>query len=291
LHAVPGDLRGATGAHWAASPAIARAISSAGVADDALALLLRPPPSAARTAHAEEIRSVILVADLPDDRATACGIDQPTHRLLWQRLRQIAERDWEKPLIAHPLGLLAAAERAAALELGPDEVRRHVLRMAARALVPAVVARRVFATLQRSGLPWRIVGRGWDRLADAAGHAQDAALTPELLSEAPSSAVVVVSVEDPLCDSLLAALAAARPVALFAPGNASLFASLGERLHAEEHYSPFGGCDGLLRIVDEWRSNSTGAIERGARAARALADRGAFDTQLREQLAKPERAT
>ncbi|MBI5863552.1 MAG: hypothetical protein HZB38_03380 [Planctomycetes bacterium] len=144
----------------AASPAVRAAVGKSaegGLLDfpwAASQAVVACDPPATRT------HDVALLGDLPNDSETACGIDQPTHRMLWEHMRRAAKH-WDAEAIAFPEALLRDAERTCKLALNEPELRRRMIRLIERVLVPAALLRAFAAVLDARGASGVGIGKGW----------------------------------------------------------------------------------------------------------------------------------
>jgi hypothetical protein len=104
--------------------------------------------------------AVVLVADWVDRSAESCGVEQPTHRQLWQAAEQVVERGWRGEGVWGAEAVLARCERQCGLSLTDQKLRGWMTDLIADRMIPSLVGERVAEALAESG-PVGIVGRSW----------------------------------------------------------------------------------------------------------------------------------
>jgi hypothetical protein len=226
-----------------------------------------------------ERRTVILLADLPDDRAEACGIEQPTHRLVWQELLKLAAADPHGAQRTRTDVLLARAERSAAVTVRDEALRRQFLRLIDGAVLPSRRARAVAAELRSPMVEVAVIGRGWEEcpVDGVTLLARDVCeLAPGVLPDRPLAAVLLA--QDPLCPALLHAGAHGWPLLVFEPQPENLSAALGGVVSPGEHVQLISDLRGLGSAVRS--SGSPEALERARRCRRHLHDYHQYTTRL-----------
>lgn len=191
---------------------------------------------------------LLLLGDLPDASAAAAGVQQPTHKLLWKALHELAPRLAFAPAIYDAAGLLQQAERQTGLRIGDAELRLRFEEVIAGRLVPAVLWDVLLTPLLSAGLRLTARGAGWERLGIAtASVAAPSAATgnPGATAPAASGAAAALALSighpDPLAGGLiLDAGARGIPLALHwvAERRGPL---LGELLHPQQHFLPLRG--------------------------------------------------
>lgn len=183
----------------------------------------------------------VFVADLPDVSPAALGIEQPTHRLLWQHACEAARRRWQTGDVAHAEALLRHAERAARLPLDDAVARARLQQLIESHAAPAAVALAIVAALHEICGAVGVVGRGWRQVTHDATILAESA-TQWLQSTGVRSAVVAAvfpALPDPLSRSLVQVAAAGVPVLLHAPAQFALAKWLGGVLVPHEHLALF----------------------------------------------------
>ncbi|MEW6252339.1 MAG: hypothetical protein AB1716_16995 [Planctomycetota bacterium] len=236
--------------------------------------------------------SVVLVADLPDTRPGAWGVTHSTHRLLWERLRTILAREWERSKVPAAEGLLLRAERETGLELRDAELRAGLLRLVEHVLLPATYAEQVARALVRLAGGVAVAGRGWELLNLAGLRPCGADLRPcgaELRAPPPAAerghirqVCVLAGRRDPLCPGLLAFGAGGWPLIIHDPGHRTLVGGLGGVLEAGRHYESFADTAQLqarLRLV---REAAEPARRRAVRTQEHLRERHTYARRLCE---------
>lgn len=243
--------------YLAASPRIAAALQSAGVADDAIlpwywAADQHEPAHAAAGPGA----AVLLVGDLPDTRPESHGMELDSQRMLAQALLTVAERLWETPPTYRPEGILAAAERAAGIRVEDAALRADLLAWIERVVMPAVVLEQVWKALQSSGRPIRVVGHGWNRIAGATESGTTD--IDAILADAASvpCGVILAGSRDPLTSGLVRVAARGWPVLLHA-GAERLSEALGGVLEPGRHIATFCTRRDILRGVESLKEPAT----------------------------------
>ncbi|MGE0481099.1 MAG: hypothetical protein AB7Q17_11570 [Phycisphaerae bacterium] len=212
----------------------------------------------------------VFVGDLPDDSPAALGIEQPTHRLVWQHACEAARTRWQAGDIAHAEALLRHAERTARLPLDDAAARMRLVQSIQCHAAPAAIARAIVAALHELCGSVGVVGRGWGRVAHAATLVEESA-TRWLKSNVARSGVaaaVFPALPDPLSNALVQVAAAGIPVLIHAPAQFPLAKWLGGVLVPNEHVTPFTDAPSLRdRVQNLVRSPSSA----GAQSRRAAA--------------------
>jgi hypothetical protein len=258
---VPASLPPDDTVHLAATPRVADALRAAGVPASRLVDF----HWACATAHAEpspaclavgsppmRSSSVVIVGDLPDATASACGIEQPTHRQLWKQLHQTTTKTWETPEIRQPAALLRHAERASGINLGERLLRERMVRIIEHVLIPTIVLETISQGLRRESYEVLTVGKGWHRcssetlrpLTESPEH------LPPRTADTPVIAAIFAGPLDPLSPALLHAAALGWPLLIHSPGKTPLTSQLGGILHPQQHYEPFAGFKDLYAGLD-----------------------------------------
>jgi hypothetical protein len=256
--------------HLAATPRVAEALRAAGATERRVMDCFWACPQSATVDPQPATRnpqSVVLVADLPDSSATACRIDQPTHRRLWAQLHQTAGKVWETAEITQPAALLRNAERASGVELGERSLRERMCRIIEHALIPAVVLERILRLLRQESCEVFTVGTGWQRcLSDHPTRlAEGLDELPDHVAKRVPLAAIFAGPLDPLTPALFQAAALGWPLLLHTPGNVSLTPRLGGVFHAGQHYEPFAGHKDLRAALNTLRADPKTFARRGAR--------------------------
>lgn len=210
--------------------------------------------------------AIVVLGDLPDDSADACGIDQPAHKLLWQALHGTVAARWETRDILYPEALLTAVEREAGVSLRDAATRGRMARQIERRLAPAGVLRKIVESASACGAPLAAIGDGWG-----------AWRTPELIS-APASpgrrlphgwrpvAAILPTCADPFPPAIQA-VAQGWPLLIHAPGGTSPDGAFDGMLSTGRDYATFRTGRELLSALRAMRANPTSALERARRAA------------------------
>ena len=230
--------------------------------------------------------TVLLVADLPDSRPQACGIQHSTHVKLWEQLAVTIAGAWETPRILKPEGLLLHAERQSGVEMTDAALRESLLRLIERVLIPAVVLERVIGTLAGEQLAVLAVGRGWKRL-DSGNFRTLAANVfdlPECGAKLHPRACVFAGWPDPLQPALLHAAASGWPLLLHSPGGQPLGPALGDVLRPDQHFGSFASVSALCASLKSLHTAPQVALRRAERARRHVAEQHSYERRLQELL-------
>jgi len=276
----PGD---AVVVHLAASPRISDALRSAGLRSERIRNLFWGVAPLAATLDDRPVATdtVLLIGDCPDADPEACGIDQPTHRLLWRTLLEVAASSWESPLIYNPSGLLQAAERRGRVALRDAELRERMLRLVAQVLIPSVVQPRIAAAVRTAGFTPLTMGRGWNQIAEDSLAALGDPLEPRWAAlRVRPLAAIFAGQPDRLGPALLEAGALGIPLLLHAPDGRARQLDLGGVLHANQHYVSFADVRDLAAELPSLVRNAPAAAERARAAARHLLDRHRLEHRL-----------
>jgi hypothetical protein len=257
----------------AASPAVAAALRAAVAGSDRRVLDFYWGCRAAAIDESTQKPSpdtIALVADLPDATPAASGIDQTTHKQLWESLRTAIDRAWETRDIRSPETLLRTAERASGVRLAASSLRHEMLRLAEHVLIPTVVLGRIVQTLEQERLRVLTVGRGWRPCTSESVEllAEDALALSCAASEMPVAAAIFAAHGDPLTPALLEAGVLGWPLLLYSPGGAPLTAGLGNVLQPQQHFQTFGGAKELrhaLRLLRQRPQTITRRVQRTRR--------------------------
>ncbi|MFO0837200.1 MAG: hypothetical protein U1D55_01640 [Phycisphaerae bacterium] len=270
---VPESLPADDAWRLAASPSVAAALRAAGAREDRVREWLLAADSPTTSPATEQDDAVWLVADLPDDRAEAAGVTQPTHVRLWAAARSVIAAAVETAEISRQESLLRASERAGDTEIRDAALRRHWLALLARVLIPASVLETIVRALQAGGMALRLIGGGWSREPRWASlvAASDAPGLSALCEKSLPIAVVFAGRPDPLSPALIRAAQAGCPVVLHAPGGVSLNAKLGGVLLAGSHFVEFSAPRELRDLLRRARSDRPGALRRATQAREHLA--------------------
>jgi hypothetical protein len=278
---IPAKLPEDNTIHLAASPRVASALQAGGVSSERLidfhwawpfAHDESPTPRAAEHDKPPSSNRVVIVGDLPDASAAACGIEQPTHKLLWKQLHETASRAWDTATIAQPATLLRSAERSSRVNLGESSLQQRMVRIIEYVLIPAVVLETILRLLIRDSFEVLTVGKGWQRCSNAtvkplAETIDDPPSTPV---ETLVSAAIFAGPLDPLSPALFRAVALGWPLLIYRPGAAALTAQLGGILHPQQHYEPFAGAKDLRAALSAIRSDPSSVQLRCSRAREHL---------------------
>jgi hypothetical protein len=232
-----------------------------------------------------ELTPPLLVADLPDDRPEACGIDQPTHKQLWAELRRRASAAWESGRASRAEPLLLSAERATGIDVRDPDHRARMIDAIGRALIPAAVLHGICSQLAADSVAFQIIGGGWDRLTQPPAPVRGASILelPRRGAELRPIAVVVVSCGDPLSPAVLRAAYLGWPLLLLDPGGKSLGWGLGNVLQPGVHFQPLADRAELRAALAEIARDPSAAEARARRSRAHLAARHTYRRRL-EQL-------
>lgn len=276
---------GRPGGRWlAASPRIAAALRGAGAAPEGVIEFWHAAPQALLDAEIPLAAGgpPVLVADRPDSRAAACGIEQPTHKRLWEALRAQATERWDTLDAERPAALLRAAEAACGLELRGDSLRDQMLRLIELTLIPSVVAERILRLLLAHADEVLLVGNGWRNdtphrcrlLAEDAGGLEPRAL-------APVCAAVVPQQPDPLSEKLLAASALGWPLILFRSGRRPAASDYGDVIDPSTRAVPTSSSGALAAAIASIRQEHAAAMKRADRLRERLRREHTYEQRLR----------
>jgi len=258
--------------HLAATPRVAVALRAAGVPEARLVDFHWGFPGAERqvSARPPSPRAVAIVADLPDASASACRIEQPTHKQLWAQLHQTAAKAWTTVEITQPATLLRRAERSSGVQLGESSLRTRMVRIIEHVLIPAIVLERISQLLEQASFEVVTVGTGWHRCSSRTlrPFAESLDYLAERAAGVSVLAAVFAGLLDPLNPALLHAAALGWPLLIHSPGAASLNARLGGILRPREHYDPFAGPQDLRAALNAIRTDPR-RIERRCTQVRA----------------------
>lgn len=272
-----------TALHAAASPRIRRILTANGApAGRVLDLWWPAHVPAPRSAPSGE-PALVLLADRPDTRRQACGIEQPTHLRLWATLLELAAQRWERPEIASGHSLLRAAERACDVPFADDARRDAFVELIELRLIPAVVSERILQLLQEQPEAVWLVGSGWtdDPRSKARLLGQRLAeLDPAVLP--PVRAAVCSGLPDPLCEDLIGAAGRRWPLVLFAPAGRRLDADLGGMIRPDQDAEVFADGPGLRQALAAIRSEPERFRRRAERLAARLSEEHGWGRRLAE---------
>lgn len=216
---------------------------------------------------------LVLLADRPDARPEACGIEQPTHRRLWTAMCERATSGWQGPEIGNAEALLRWAERRCSVQVRDQALRAQLLKIIEFTLIPSMVAETILRRLAEAGGDVMVAGGGWQGIAAGSG----VRLLAERLIEAEPSelprprAAVAVYPAEPLRPELLCAAGLGWPLLLFRrPGGGERAAGsgLGGVFEPKRDYAEWSDLRGLQEAL---RGLATDAARTGARCGRLRA--------------------
>ena len=227
---------------------------------------------------------VLLVADLPNDDAAACGITQPSHKQLWKQLRRETAQHWESPEILQPETILAQAERTSNVRLGEATLRKSMLGLIEYVLIPTAILGRIIQMLGPEPIRLLAVGQGWSRWPGQEITSFSSSVF-DLIRQQPDLrplAAIFAGALDPLQPGLLQAGALGWPLLIHNPGVQSLTPALGGILHPEQHYQPFSGGKHLRTLVQSFRRNPPPVLKRATRTREYLCQQHSYQQRLQQ---------
>ncbi|MCG3126820.1 MAG: hypothetical protein CHACPFDD_01675 [Phycisphaerae bacterium] len=207
---------------------------------------------------------IALCVDRHDDSAAACGVDQPTHRMLWDKMRDLARRLWETPDGQRADALLARAERETGLGVAERDVREKLVQLAAGELIPAATTERIIELLRHDDQRAVLVGSGWGRPARATwvpggaiqpGTGEDFWTQVRLNRPRAPLAAVFAGGADPFAAALPIAGAMGWPLIVHAPAADVLGRALGGLLTPGQHVAPFASYRDLIAALRRLRDD------------------------------------
>ncbi len=202
-----------TNTHYAATPRIQQHLVTAGLTD--VRSLWFAADERLPAGRLDLTGSVVLLGDLPDASAEACGIEQPTHRQLWSQAGQVLRKHWQEPRAAQPEAILRQAEHATGLAIRDPATRPRFVRLIGFVLAPAILWEQLLATFL-SQCEVSAIGRGWRRLAEPVAVWGEHLSLGQIDPEAGVRLAVALSQPDPLTADLVNAAALGWPILLHA---------------------------------------------------------------------------
>ncbi len=305
--ALPATLRGITAAwildetgvsrqytddgtlYLAASPMIAERLLAAGAPSDAvLDWYWGADESDSDRPSTADDDTIVLIADLPDDRPETFGIRESTHRKLWRQLRVTAARVWQTPRIAEPAKLLVRAERDCHVELIDRTLRERFASLVEQVVIPSVILERLARALADDRVGVLTIGHGWQRLA-LRGFSTPATSLAQWLQLEPGAnplACIAAGRPDPLGPGLLTAAERGWPLLVHSTGGGSLQASLGDVLRRGQHFEPFADVSELRRELKAIRERTKAVQSRVERAQKHVRAQHSYRRRLADLLAR-----
>ncbi|MEP0848530.1 MAG: glycosyltransferase family 1 protein [Phycisphaerae bacterium] len=269
----------------AASPRIGAALRAAGAAPERVVDFWHAAPQALLDAEVPIAAAgpLVFVADRPDSRASACGIEQPTHKRLWKALRARITERWDTLDVERPAELLRSAESECGLELGGDSLREQMLRLIKLTLIPSVVAERILRLLLAQADEVLLVGTGWRNdtphrcrlLAEDPGE-----LEPRMLP--PVCAALSSQQSDPLSETLIAAAALGWPLIVFRSGRSPSSGEYGGVIDPARHAMPATASRELAAAITSMRREHASALKRAERLREHLRREHTYERRLRQ---------
>lgn len=192
LDAVDSD---AVDLHLAASPRIAQVLRDAGIPKTRIRDFHWPAASTPREqqspVESKALAGVLVVADLVDGSAQACGIRQPTHKLIWEAATSIIRRTWNQIDVGGAMRIRKEAERTTGVSIDDSELRRRFERLIDFRLIPAISMEQVAQELRNAGIQADYFGAHWARL-DPLGTVRDASLEEVFTNDDATPRLVVL---------------------------------------------------------------------------------------------------
>jgi len=205
---------------------VAAAMKGAGVAADAVCVCepcaddtaYRPIDIAGEDETGAEC-DVALLADLPDDRAEACGIALASHRVLWQAIQETVSKNtgcYRETLAGQ---LVDEAQAASGVKLQDASIRDHFVNLVRGRIAPARIARAAVQTLARCADSLAVWGDNWHEVLRGQEAPRGRVPSGKALNRVFQTArlVVLPDSSDSAIQTALDALAAGVPVACRAP--------------------------------------------------------------------------
>ena len=219
--------------------------------------------------------AILVWGDYLDPDPRTSGIEQPTHKQLWQQLLVTASECWDTSDILNPSAIIFRAERACGVELREPSLRERMLRIIEHVLIPAVLQQKIIRGLAELGFDVCVVGKGWQRcstleinsIVDDPNQlsAQSSGADKLPGKQVPHPAAIFCNPLDPFQQGLFYAVGLRVPILLFNPGPKSIAEKLGGILNPDAHYQPFGNLRDLRAILDRIQTHPSRALDRAER--------------------------
>ncbi len=232
-----------------------------------------PAEAAAHTRDA-----AILVGNLADDDPAAVGVEQPSHKLIWQRAREAIRQLWVEGKFITAATVLRYAERAARLELPATDIRTAVLRAIEYTLIPTTLLRTISQALSSGPGELVTIGQGWPRRAEGKVCESISEFMAQPQPWRPLAAVLA-DPADPLSPSLLQAGALRWPLLLYGSGGPATAAALGHVLRPGD-YRTFIDQRGLITSLQAFRRDPVITREQAERTGSYLCTEHSYARRL-----------
>lgn len=222
---------------------------------------------------------VAVLADVPSADAAACGVEQPTHKILWQCARELVQGGWQTSLAISPAELLAAAERRAGVRISEENIREAMVRGLGQFLIPATVVECVVAELRQINLAVWGVGRGWSRLlrGPADRHSEDLLDCGER-DPAPRAAISAGPIE-PWQRDFPSAAARGWRLLVHSPGSGERADAVRNVLGERDGFEEFADARGMTRLLRSAAISDKGERARAEQRANRASARHAYSVR------------
>ncbi len=261
----PGEPSSDDVEHLAATPRIRDELQAAGVQNVKLF-----PWAAAEVASDSALDEplsdeVLILGDLPDASESACRIEQPTHRQLWETARLAVTEAADSGRSMSAPDALAMGQRRIGHTLADEALAAQFQRLIERVLIPCIWLERITRAVGQVVAAPIAIGSGWARRTELSVRSVGVTCTGSL--DAVLGRPVAVFFVWPGAWPALLPAAAARgwPIVLCGPRPAHQPAGNGY-FHAEQHVFFVESPRGLPALLQSLRAQPEAARKRASRA-------------------------
>ncbi|MFQ5591044.1 MAG: hypothetical protein ACE5HE_07780 [Phycisphaerae bacterium] len=135
---------------------------------------------------------VVILMDVPDDRAEACDTTLSSHLILWRAIRQLLGEAVDTWTADQAAELVDRAQRASGVTLADPAIREHFAGLARARIAPACRARAVVAVVSASTRRFATWGLNWHLACDHSGVWRGAGPFADQLNDLFNSTRIVV---------------------------------------------------------------------------------------------------
>ena len=264
--------------HLAATPRIRDELQRAGAPN---ARLFPWAADVAREAALEAPLSdeVVIVGDLPDASDSACRIEHPTHRQLWDTARLALTEALDSGRAMSAADALAVGQRRIGHTLADEALSAQFQRLIERVLIPSVWLERITRAVGQGDAAPTAIGSGWSRRSELSVRSVGVTCTGSLDAVLGRPVAVLFTWPNAWPALLPAAAARGWPIVLCGPRPAHQPAGNGY-FHAEQHVLFAENPRALPALLQTLRAQPDAARKRCLRAMELVRTAHTYEHRL-----------